>query len=572
MQSSFNGGHNLKNKSIPLRPDENEIGSIKTTEQDLGSNDGDLFGDVDTVHEDLIYAAWRLRDIGQKKQAAAVVNIYLDQIPTLKSSAVSEPDCSAASPNQTVRKPLPWTGDEPPFVLGTKSEFFGLNQIHPKNLVHTLAIGGTGSGKTISCVIPLLKAQLSYALPTHDGLMKSSILVIDPKFELLEIVQSVLDDQGESDRLIVVGRGKGTPAIRFFGKNENLSNREILSRLDVVLGTAELSDSSHQYWHVAGLQVVERFMNLEVAYRTSRNCSLIARLRNAGPGTDSIGEISQLSSYWKALSTVLDNSRAGRFKFRSMNASLKSLLNEAGLGDHPDAAMMDTFIDEAELMQWAYRLQAADPVLKLCADPEIERVVDFRPFPGDADSILDHSLDLMQAMDAGKVVVFQPTGEMNSLLAARALKSRWYAAVRARDDMQRPVGVVVDEFQKFVTLDAVSGDANFMDVARAYRCNVVLATQSIEALHNALKSSRHAESAVAAIVANTPSKFFFATKDNRTDVILKNLIPKPSGAGPHIIDARPPAVMRAGEAYWSLANGQWGRGRAQLQLPELISI
>ena len=132
--------------------------------------------------------------------------------------------------------------------------------------------------------------------------------------------------------------------------------------------------------------------------------------------------------------------------------------------------------------------------------------------------------------------------------------------------MERPTGLIVDEFQRFITIDAQSGDANFLDVARGYRCNCVLATQSVEALHNALRSSRHAVAAVASILANAPTKWFFATKDQSTTALMRVLIPGPPEPGPHIVDARPTALLKPGEAYWMMANASWGRGRARLDL------
>jgi type IV secretory pathway TraG/TraD family ATPase VirD4 len=166
-------------------------------------------------------------------------------------------------------------------------------------------------------------------------------------------------------------------------------------------------------------------------------------------------------------------------------------------------------------------------------------------------------------MDTGAVVVLQPEPRQASDLAARAIKAKWYEAATSRSDMERPVGVVCDEFQRFITLDPVSGDANFLDTARAYRVNCVFATQSVAALELALGSGPKAKAAVAAILCNTPSKWFFASKDSATVQELRDLIP-PSPGGRHVVDVRPPAQLRPGEAYWSLANGQWGRGRANL--------
>lgn len=367
--------------------------------------------------------------------------------------------------------------------------------------------------------------------------------------------------QDESDRLIVLGGQRKSCPVKFFSADENLTNRERLYKINVVLGTADMAADGHSYWHASGMQVLEQFMNLEEAYRCARKKSLV-NLWSSKIETETTQKACLKSKgFWVALLSILNFTRTGKSSFRWANTYLKELLKEAGLKDHPDATTMDSFQDESDLMQWQYRVQSADPVIRLLADPEIASVVDMDPFPATDNK----SLDLRDALDSGVVVLFQPSSEPNSAVAARAIKAKWYSAVRNRSDMTRAVGVVVDEFQRFITLDEASGDANFLDVARGYRCNCVFATQSIEALMNALKSSRHAESAVASIVANTPTKFFFALKDQKTEQVLRNLLPNTSGSGPHIITARPPSLLKPGEAYWALADGQWGRGRARIE-------
>lgn len=502
--------------------------------------------------------AHRFQVIRRNKQAAAVQRIAQGADVKLTKSS---PKVPRRTRSKSTPSPLPWRGDEPSFRIASNGGFFGIDSIHPKDLVHVLAIGGTGSGKTVSSVLPLLNAQLRYSLPTGTRFKRSSLLVIDPKRELLANVQSVLASQGESERLIVLGGGRRSCAVKFFAVDEKLTNREKLAKIDVVLGTVAIADGNHGYWHASAMQVLERFMNLEEAYRVARGTSLV-NLWVAKNNPDAKSkDHSPASGFWVNLLSVLNSTRGGKPSFRWANTNLKELLKNADLKEHPDASVMDAFQEESDLMQWQYRMQCADPVIRLLADPEIARSVDMDPFP----STNAKSLDLRDVMDAGSVVLFQPSPEPNSALAARAIKSQWYSAVRNRNDMVRPVGVVVDEFQRFVTLDEASGDANFLDVARGYRCNSVFATQSLEALLNALKSSRHAESAVDSIVANTPSKFFFATKDLKTEAVMRNLIPSGPGTGPHIVTARPPALLKAGEAYWSLADGRWGRGRARVE-------
>lgn len=502
--------------------------------------------------------AHRLQMIRRKKQAAAAQRIEKNTVP---KSIKSQLKVHHRVRGKSAPSPMPWTGKEPSFQIATDGGFFGINQIHPRDLVHTLSVGGTGSGKTVSNVVPLLKAQLRYALPSGTGFKRSSILVIDPKHELLDTVRTVLADQREPERLVVLGGDRRVRPVKFFTADEGLSNREKLAKIDVVLGTREMSDAGHTYWHTSAMQILERFLNLEEAFRDAQGKSLVALWIDKNNSDSKTKADTCTSDFWATLLSILNCTRAGKAAFRWANTNLKELLKESELREHADANVMDSFQEESDLMQWQYRMQCADPVIRLLADPEIALAVDFDPFP----TTQAKSLDLRDAMDSGMVLLFQPSQEPNSALAARAIKAKWYAAVRSRNDMSRPVGVVVDEFQKFITLDEASGDAHFLDVARGFRCNCVFATQSIEALLNTLKASRHAESAVAAIVANAPSKWFFSTKDQKTEAVMRSLIPSAPGPSPHIVSARPPAMLKQGEAFWSLADGRWGRGRARIE-------
>jgi hypothetical protein len=498
-------------------------------------------------------AAIKLQSLRDDKQRLAIQKI--DREKESESRKVLE---KAAQPKRQYgnQSPIPWTGTEPPFEIASNKGFFGFNSIRPSELVHVLSIGGTGVGKTRSNLAPLLSAQLRYALPCESGVKRSSILVIDPKRELLSTVQSVLAAQGEAKRLVVLGSAEQACPVKFFTHDEHLSLRDKLSKIDVVLGTSRLSEGSHGYWHTAAMQIIEQFMNLEDAYRIRKSESLMVRL------IANFGLPVRTKGFWGCLEAVLRHSRCGRRAFKDINRDLTHLLIAASLDLHADAGVMSAYEEETELMQWQYRMQSCDPIIRILSAPEFTKVVDMDPFYSPNTTFLD----LREAMETGQVVLFQPSRDPNSALAACAIKTKWQEGVSCRNDMERPVGLVVDEFQRFITIDEVSGDATFLDTARGYRCNAVYATQSIEALQHALKSGAHAQTAVAAIMANTPSKWFFATKDKQTETTMMSLIPaSPIIGTPHILTARPAALLKPGEAYWSMADGRWGRGRAVLQ-------
>lgn len=457
------------------------------------------------------------------------------------------PTYKRQSPRQ-ILAPIPWRGSEPPFRLARNRGFFGMDELHPTQLVHAMALGGTGVGKTTSLIAPLLRAMLRYKCPSSTGEKYAGVLVIDPKCELQAIVETTLGSAC-SDRLLHLGSGSDLPPVAFFEAGDGLTPRDKLARINVVLGTEQLDSGSHSYWHTAALEIILQFLELERAYREKTDKSLVQRLCIS---------LEQISGFWHGLDVLFSFSRRARKFLKTLELDLKDVLAEVGLSRHRNANVVAQFTDDVDNnMQWHYRLQCAEPLVSLLADEAIGGVIDFEPFPDQNRK----QLHVRDCLDHGGVLLFQPEATPVSEVAARALKVKVYEAVKTRSDLERPIGVVIDEFQKFITNDSESGDSNFLDTARAYRTNCVLATQSVAALHLRLGDTAGARAAVDAILANTPSKWIFALKDTATVASVKSLIPE-SPRGMHILDRRPLAQLRPGHAYWSLSNGDWGRGSA----------
>ncbi len=112
--------------------------------------------------------------------------------------------------------PLQVSGDLPP-ALGTVS------RTAPP---HTLATGETGSGKTVSVILPQLQASIRYRLA--DG-TQGAMLVIDPKSELGNAAQRYLQARDEPHRLFWIG----VPGcrLRLIPGNTRLSVRDRVRRI-----------------------------------------------------------------------------------------------------------------------------------------------------------------------------------------------------------------------------------------------------------------------------------------------------------------------------------------------------
>ncbi len=451
-----------------------------------------------------------------------------------------------------IRPPVPFADDDPPLQLarpGTRA-FFGFEQIHPARLCNILSVGGTGSGKTTATVLPLLDGLLRYRLT--DG-THAAVLVIDPKAELLPRVQKTLAELGEADRLVVIG--DGTAPIAYFPPGSPLSPTERLEKLKVFDPEGNTTGDRNSYWRCIGHAFLRDLVQVEAKYFWATGQRLFQQL------SDEL-KLPRQGNAWATLREVLGFARLSSQSLRRVSALLLGHCEDAGLDLGTEARALAAYTGDTGLIeQFNFVLMSGlDTLGAALANPDTASLVDF-------DVVADSQhprTDVAALMDAGRVVVFQPQPREGHRVAAMALKSKWYEAVFARQNLQRPVGIVIDEAQQFLTNDEESGEQNFLDRCRAYRCITLLATQSLASLRYRFGSNEAARNALDIIVANCPSKFILRNTDGETLHWLREQIPPPSLPGRHIVEARPPSGLKRGEAYYLLADGTWGRSRASL--------
>jgi hypothetical protein len=329
--------------------------------------------------------AQRLARIRQDKQAKAVAH----------AEAAAKQTAPAAWPQETIdvppgtrplmAQPMPWSADAPDFELASGGGFFGMDRLHPAEQVHMLSLGGSGSGKTASNVAPVMRAMLRYALPTASGPKSTSLLIVDPKRELLDIVRSELSCAGQLERLHVLGDGD-TPPVRFFDIACALSCRDRLASLSALVEKPEHADGNHAFWKGAGHEVALKFMGLERDHRLLTDLPLVGHLPMAMKL-----QSKTMPHFWQALSEVYRISMGGRAQFQKLAALLSQTLLGRGMLMHPDSQVLQAFTaPEDNYMQWAYRTQSVEPMLGLLGDTTIANVVDFDPFPEPE----QHRLDL----------------------------------------------------------------------------------------------------------------------------------------------------------------------------------
>lgn len=448
-----------------------------------------------------------------------------------------------------IQVPIPWSESDPDLQVGEHGSFFGYSTLHPSVINNTLAIGGTGSGKTKSVVLPLLNALLKYEL--RDGKVPS-LLVIDPKRELIAHVRSTLAERGESDRLVIIGDSMPVP---LFTKDSTLSMSDRLAKLEI-FAPNEHASGDHSYWKNLGMSVVRDLLQLEWAFSQNAGGKRLAALMCRQLKISH----TEGSGFWQHLRAVLAHSRTSKSSLKEVDALLRAMCLQANVESQATQVMQVYAADDELMRQWCYAVQSAEPLINALANSDIARYVDLDPIQ------TDHSIhtDIPDLIEHGKVIIFCPEPTEGHRVAAMALKQKFFESVFSRADQKRPIGIVIDECQKFITNDSETGEQGFLDRCRAYRCLVVMATQSISSLKHALGSNSAAQTAIEIVTANTPSKFILRTTDVETVAWLKSQLPVANDGDPHVIDVRRPASLKPGEAYFLLANGTWGRRRAHL--------
>lgn len=489
--------------------------------------------------------------------------------PTTSHPALSTP---AARPQFNPR-PLPWRYE--PDLHIPELENVGLARIPMAEFGrHTLVLGETGSGKTISIVQPILRAVLRYpgnaALNPEvaDGL-SPSMLIMDPKHELAD--DAIRTNRREQLRRRIIRLDtnsrfvlhwfEGTP-IGALGLDEQLTQTLRLSPgyeveltktnsaffvLQASLALQSLLDVDRTVVRLHGIATLERFWaslsaKIEAAVGSVPVDLRYARVAYLRPHTTLITLVAMhRQSVLQAYAATCD-------EFGVALATVLPLSTWLVMRDETVAAIVATALN----------------VLRDLSGALAERISlnPFEPPPA------RNYLSIRQALDEGLVLTMSPN-ELDPIdvSVAVAAKTLFFRHAFTRSQKQRPVAYIADEAHMVLTVDAAA-EYRFLDRCRAFRCAVVLATQSVASLRmrlNTLLPPERAESALDILLANSATKFWFRSTDPGTRMVLRSLIPSPSlDNKAHVVDICPPSVLRTGECYWITPQG-WGRG--QIELP-----
>jgi len=443
--------------------------------------------------------------------------------------------------------PIPYDGTEPP--LEFESPVLERSQILLSALYNALGIGSTGSGKTVSYVQPLLFSMLAYRLA---GGKTMSLLVIDPKIELLSGIEARLTAQGELERLVVLG---DADPISYFDENDGLNLTDRFEKVKSLVAVTS-TNSDDNRWAVMAEQLILAFLKDDQRFANAARLPLLESL-----AAIVTGDVQYLKrNQWVALRKLMLLGLAGPLVLRYLSDAYDVLTQSVGLTklDRPFARYCALKSDDA---QWFYNARGALSVIEGLASEDIEPIMDLSVRRGLKTN--GNRTDVASLIERGAVLVFQPRQTATHDMVGGALKSMFFRCVMERQDMERPIGYVVDEFQRFLTTDPDTGEHAFLDRCRAYRVNSVLATQSIAALMAVTNRGPNARSTLDSILVNTPTKVCFRTTDENAVTTMKSFIPRDPHSEQHVLNFRPPSSLMTGEYYFAFQH-EWGRTRYRL--------
>ncbi|MHB8240332.1 MAG: type IV secretory system conjugative DNA transfer family protein [Vulcanimicrobiaceae bacterium] len=488
-------------------------------------------------------------------------------------SDVAPPEDSA-EPDLDPLAAIEWSSHDPRFEI---PEWRSLNSaMRPQDMSrHFLILGETGSGKTKSAVIPLLKSALAYR--SDDPERRASLLIIDPKFELREIIKHVMAETKDTRRLVEFG--SSTSVDRrvpfFYDPGESESDIEPREAVDQVLqlspdATGQMLDTRNAFFSSSARDILVDLITLDSFVRTS------------------LGTSTSIWRYWNRLDLKDDKSNAIQIPkvpidqknyFSSILAFVRfaagnqrdawKALHAAG----SDAKVPDSLLEfcrgrrEEGSNEYGGVMQSCISFLTILANGTLAGNVSLDPLDkgNDASDIL-----MDECLDNGDIILYCPSRSATSAIAdaiGRSLKMQFFKATFRRKNKLRPIFYVCDEFQRFITADPDSGEQSFLDRCRAYRAICVGATPSLASLQHSLGASTSSYLGGASldiVLNNTGNKVFFRNTDIGTADRLMSLLPASKPNTPHVVAERPLATLSVGECYFLMSDGSWGRSRVEL--------
>lgn len=481
--------------------------------------------------------------------------------------------------------PLEWDENAPDFEIPQWKNLNFSSVPAAQMSRHFMILGETGSGKTKSAIIPIMRSIVR----TKINGKRASALVIDPKNELYNHVKGEPGIISYNQILLEEGS-----VIDFFEGDRSQLTVDIVKSKIIQLFLGE-SDPTHFFWDQQRDITFSAFLKIDFHEYQKGNLDRLNEFWTGFTSYALIQELNHLETDLSGNKVLKQNVNPASYaalgeirlkcEWNNKNyfARFLCLVNNPYALQHflnywqqssPECQITESYQQLQQLAQMGIKGvegQLAGVVgnvnnllIRLTAQELIDKI-NFNPF-----QVPSNYISVAELMDNGQWLVYSPNqnSEIEDL-TARCIKAKFFDFTFKRRDKERPFTYICDEFQRFITNDRQSGEQSYLDRCRAYRAICVLATQSLASLTYTMQSSGQAkvlaESSLNILLNNTGNKFFFRNTDIDTIEKLSKLIPQAyTRQKPHVISVRPPSTLKAGECYYLLSDSRWGRAMVDL--------
>lgn len=353
-----------------------------------------------------------------------------------------------------------------------------------KNLsMNTLVLGGTGSGKTSSVIIPFINSMVKENLPS---------LIIDVKNNFVDHIYKIEKLNQKESRVIEIGSFNTAQNINLL----NGLNREIVKRIlkDIVLSKNTISMDS--YWTDKGLLIFEDIIDV---YYYLYEKGIIS--------TPSLFKILSLLNNREDLKNLYDKYQSYESEDIEVNAKVKRIKSDRFHLLNPPILNNDKF---EEQIGWSIGkiilvfTKFLEPLMieKFSNEDNKDFELNFETLYYKNNNIVALRFDY-EYFDIGKIVSLFI--KIKSIKDIQNFKNK-------NPNNEKHVITIIDEFQDVVSFDGPYQDDTWFDKCREFKNINIISTQTIASLYKNTENKYKVDT----LIANCRNKILLNNDETHT--------------------------------------------------------
>lgn len=392
--------------------------------------------------------------------------------------------------SDVVVPPYPYDEDKFQIIVGLKHNRLNMKKvkkpkwivIDDRGLYQNILITGTiGTGKTASAMYPFAKQLMFYK--AYDPDMKPGMLILDVKGNFYKQTVEFAKEAGREDDIIIIelgGKYKYNPMHKPEMKALVLANR-----IKVILGLFSPKGATDGYW-------------LDKAELLIAECIKLCRLYNDGYVT--FAEINKLVNNRNYLINKITLLVEDQDIMTDEELDLFETCRDYFENEYSNLAENTLSVIQSVVTQMT-QFFYTDPEVRdtFCAPIEQLTFLGFKDVV-DKGKIVILKMNIAEYRNLAKTIAAYMKLDFQTEVMRRL--------IRAGANTSRPVCMISDEYQEFVT----ATDAEFYAQSREPKCVSIVATQSYTSLINTLKD----RDLTRTVVQNLINKIWLRTDDSFT--------------------------------------------------------